>query len=310
MRKEKKRDFLRVKQVVLSSVITIAIIALLVFVTDGRDIPVLDPKGLIASQERDLILITFALGLLVIVPVFIMLFSIAWKYRESNTKAPYEPDMEGHRGFEALWWGIPALIIIVLSIITAISTHALDPYKPIESNVQPVKIQVISMNWKWLFIYPEEGIATLNYMNIPEGTPVELSLTSDAPMNAFWVPALAGQVYSMAGMSTKLHLMADSVGSFNGVSSNMSGNGFADMRFKVNAMESADYKQWVSESFNAINTTLLTIDSYNQLARDHEDTDEKVFLLMEQDLYNEVIMKYMSSKESRIKTAIPAKVDH
>ena len=310
MRKEKKRDFRRVKQVVLSSVITIAIIALLLFVTNGRDMPVLDPKGLIASQERDLILITFVLGLLVIIPVFIMLFSIAWKYRASNTKAPYEPDMDGHRGFEALWWGIPALIIIVLSIITAVSTHALDPYKPIESSVQPVKIQVISMNWKWLFIYPEEGIATLNYLNIPEDTPIELSITSDAPMNAFWVPALAGQVYSMAGMTTKLHLMADSVGSFNGSSSNLSGNGFADMRFKVNAMESADYKQWVSESFNATNTTLLTIDSYNQLARDHEDTDEKVFLLMEQDLFNEVIMKYMSSHESRVKTAVPAKVGH
>lgn len=310
MRKEKKRDFRRVKQVLISSFITIAIIAVFVFVTNGRDIPVLDPKGLIAYQERDLILITFALGLLVIIPVFILLFSIAWKYRESNTKAKYEPELEGHRGFEALWWGIPSLIIIVLSIITAVSTHALDPYKPIESNVQPVKIQVVAMNWKWLFIYPEEGIATLNYMNIPKGAPVELTLTSDAPMNSFWVPALAGQVYAMAGMSTKLHLVADETGTFNGTSANISGDGFADMRFKVNALSDTDYRSWVDKNFNSTATTLLTIDSYNKLAENRKDTDEKAYLLMEHELYNEIIMKYMSSKESKIKTAIPEKAGH
>ena len=310
MRKEKKRDFRRVKQVLISSFIAIAIVAVFVFVTNGRDIPVLDPKGLIASQERDLILITFALGLLVVIPVFIMLFSIAWKYRASNTKAKYEPEMDGHRGFEALWWGIPALIIIVLSIITAVSTHALDPYKPIESNVQSVKIQVISMNWKWLFIYPEEGIATLNHMNIPKDTPIELTLTSDAPMNSFWIPALAGQVYSMAGMSTKLHLMANETGSFNGSSANLSGDGFADMRFKVKSMESAEYKKWASDNFNSTKTTLLTTDSYNKLAEDRKETDQKVYLLMQHDLYDKVIMKYMSSKESDIKTAIPEKVGH
>jgi len=310
MRKEKKRDFRRVRQVLISSLITMAIIGLLVFVTYGRDIPVLDPKGLIANQERDLILITFTLGLLVIIPVFIMLFSIAWKYRASNTKARYEPDMEGHRVFEALWWGIPSIIIIVLSVITFISTHALDPYKPIESSVQPVKIQVISMNWKWLFIYPEENIATLNYMNIPKDTPIELTLTSDAPMNSFWVPALAGQVYSMAGMSTKLHLMADSTGTYNGSSANISGDGFADMRFKVNSMNEAEYEAWATKSFNATATTLLTADSYNKLAENRKDTEEKLYLLMDHDLYNEVIMKYMSSDGSKIKTAIPEKAGH
>lgn len=310
MRKEKKRDLRRIKQVVISSGITLAIVGLLAAVTVGRDIPVLDTKGLIAHQERDLILLTFGLGLFVIIPVFILLFSIAWKYRASNTKAKYEPELEGHRGFEALWWGIPALIIIVLSIITAVSTHALDPYKPIESNVQPVKVQVVAMNWKWLFIYPEEGIATLNHLNIPEDTPIELTLTSDAPMNSFWVPALAGQVYAMAGMSTKLHLMADSVGSHNGVSANISGDGFADMRFKVNSMTSADYKAWVSKSLTSPSTALLTTDSYNKLAENRKDSNEKTYLLMDYSLYDEIIMKYMSSKESDITTKIPEKAGH
>jgi len=310
MRKEKKRDFRRVKQVGISSLIAIAIVALFIFVTHGRDIPVLDPKGLIANQERDLILITFALGMLVVIPVFIMLFSIAWRYRASNTKAKYEPDMDGSRGLEALWWTIPCLIIIVLSIITAVSTHALDPYKPISSSVQPVKIQVVSMNWKWLFIYPEEGIATLNYMNIPKDTPIELTLTSDAPMNSFWVPALAGQIYTMAGMSTKLHLMADDAGTFNGSSANISGDGFADMRFKVNALSEVDYKKWAFDNFNSTTTTLLTADSYNKLAEDRKDASEKAYLLMDHDLFKEIIDKYMSPGGSKIKTAIPEKADH
>ena len=223
MRKDKKRDFRRVKQVLISSGIAVLILAILVFVSYGRDMPVLNTKGLIADQERDLILLTFGLGLLVVIPVFIMLFGIAWKYRASNTKAKYEPEFASHKGIEAIWWGIPCAIILLLGIITAISTHALDPYKPITSSVKAVEVQVISLNWKWLFIYPDQGIATVNYLNIPKDTPINFTITSDAPMNSFWIPALAGQVYSMTGMSTKLHVMANDVGTFNGASANISG---------------------------------------------------------------------------------------
>lgn len=302
MRKEKKRDFRRVKQVVISVSVALVILAILTFVTYGRDIPVLNTKGLIANQERDLILLTFGLGLLVVIPVFIMLFTIAWKYRASNTKAKYEPELAGNRGLEALWWGIPCAIILLLGVITAVSTHALDPYKPLSSSVQPVKIQVVALNWRWLFIYPDEGIATINYINIPKDTPIDFTITSDAPMNSFWVPALAGQVYAMSGMSTQLHVMADSTGTFTGTSANISGAGYADMVFKVNSMNEADYKKWATDTFNATKTTLLTDDSYKKLALDSHDTSQKTFLLMDYSLYNEIIMKYMSPDHSKVKS--------
>lgn len=258
--------------------------------------PVLDTHGIIANQQRDLILLTFALGLLVVVPVLIMLFTIAWRYRAGNKKAKYQPDMSGNKGLEALWWGIPCLIIIVLAIITGISTHALDPYKKLNSTVEPIKVQVIALQWKWLFIYPDKGVATLNYMNIPENTPVDLTISSDAPMNSFWVPALAGQVYAMSGMSTQLHFMSDGIGSYNGVSSNISGEGFANMRFKVHSLSSADFSNWLITSANS--KDILSSDTYTDLAKQSKDDGEKTYMLMDKDLYNEVIMKYMSHGDS------------
>ena len=298
MFKDKTLALKRVRQVLFSVFISVAILAVLYFVTNGRDIPVLNPKGLIANQERDLILLTFGLGMLIVIPVFILLFSIAWKYRASNTKAKYEPEMEGNKALEALWWGIPCAVILLLAIITAVSTHALDPYKPIQSQVKPVKIQVISLNWKWLFIYPDQGVATQNVLNIPKDTPIELTLTSDAPMNSFWVPSLAGQVYTMAGMSTKLHLMADEVGTYNGSSANISGDGFADMRFKVNSMNETDFTAWANREYNSNTIPLLTTESYKKLAESSHDTNQVTYLLINKDLYNEVVMKYMGSGKS------------
>ena len=289
----------RVAQVIISSVITIAIIAVLVFVTQGREMPLLNPQGLIANQERGLILITFALSMVVVIPVLIMLFVIAYKYRSTNTKAKYDPDFHGHLGLEAVWWGVPVLIIIVLAIITGISTHALDPYKKIDSSVEPVEVQVVALEWKWLFIYPDKGVATLNYLNIPEDTPINLTLTSDAPMNSFWVPALAGQVYTMSGMSTKLHLMADTVGSYRGVSANISGEGFANMTFNVNSMSNADFSKWVIESANS--KTPLDSASYTSLAKQSKDDGEITYMLMNNDLYNEIIMKYMAHDTAGMK---------
>ena len=292
MRKDKKNVFKRVAQVLISSLIAVSIVAVLAYVVQGRDIPVLNTHGTIANQQRDLILLTFGLGMLVVIPVITMLFVIAWKYRAGNTKAKYDPKFNGHLGLEALWWGIPCLIIIALSIITAISTHALDPYKQLESNAEPINVQVVALEWKWLFIYPDKGVATLNYLNIPENTPINLTLTSDAPMNSFWVPALAGQVYTMSGMSTKLHFMADKIGSFNGSSANISGEGFADMNFKVNSMTNANFSKWVSKSANS--KTMLDSTSYAKIAAQSKNDGEITYMLMDNELYNKIIMKYMS----------------
>lgn len=287
--KKRSRILFRIIQALVSIGVGAALIGALVFVTHGHPIPVLQPAGIIADQERDLILLTTGLGVLVVVPVFIMLFTIAWKYRASNTKAKYQPDYK-NSWLEAIWWGIPCLIILVLSIITGIATHELDPYKPIESNKAPITIQVVALQWRWLFIYPDQDVATIDYMNIPEDTPVNLELTSDAPMNSFWVPALAGQVYAMSGMSTQLHLEADKFGSYNGVSANISGDGFADMTFKVNSMSAANFKAWAVKS--STSTSLLSFDSYKQVAKPISDQKQYTYTLMDEDLYNKIIEIY------------------
>lgn len=297
---DKKRIFRRVFQVLFSCFIALAIIGVFIFVTQGRDIPLLNTGGTIAHQERDLIILTFVLGLAVVIPVLILLFAVAWRYRAGNKKAKYEPEMEGNLKLETLWWGIPFVIIIILGIITHVSTHALDPYKKLESSVKPVEIQVVALEWKWLFIYPENDIATLNYINIPEDTPINLTLTSDAPMNSFWVPALAGQVYTMNGMSTKLHFMADSVGSYNGSSANISGDGFSQMRFKVNSMSSTDFSNWVFKSANS--QKLLTTETYQGLAKPSKNDGEITYVLMNDNLYNEIINKYMSHGDEKAHT--------
>lgn len=293
MRHDKKLFIKRSLQVFFSSFITVASIGTLVFVTQGRDMPVLDPSGMIADQQKLLILITVALGVFVVVPVFILLGAIAWRYRAGNKKAKYEPELEGNKGLEVLWWGIPCLIILALAIITYVSTHALDPYKALESTKTPVKVQVISTKWNWVFLYPERNIATVNYMNIPEHTPINLELTSDAPMNSFWVPALAGQVYTMNGMATKLHLMADKVGTYNGSTANISGEAYADLRFKVNAMTDAEFDSWTTKA--AGSTNVLNDETYAQLSALSERQPETLYILKSEDLFNDVIMKYMHS---------------
>lgn len=297
MGKDKKIVFKRVFQVVVSSLVTLGIIGLLIFVTQGRDIPVLDTHGTIADQQRDLIIFVFALGMFVVIPVFILLFAVAWRYRASNKKAVYKPEFDSHKGLELIWWGIPCLVIIVLSIITYVSSHALDPYKPLESKVEPVTVQVVALEWNWLFIYPEKGVATLNYLNVPKDTPINLTITSDAPMNSFWVPALAGQVYAMSGMSTKLHIMANKVGTFNGSSANISGDGFANMRFKVNAMTETDFSKWLLKA--AYSPDMLTSESYKTLSQPSKDNGEVTYMLMNKDLYNEIIMKYMAHEKPK-----------
>ena len=291
MRNTKRRMVRRGAQVLVWVLLVLTIIAALVFVTQGRDMPVLNPSGVIAEQQFVLIMITVGLGVFVVVPVFILLFTIAWKYRASNATAKYEPELEGNRGLEALWWGVPLAIIFILAIITVVSTRALDPYRALESDVTPVNVQVVSLEWKWLFIYPDYNIATLNYMTIPKDTPINLTLTSDAPMNSFWVPALAGQVYTMTGMSTKLHIMANSVGTFNGASANISGEGYADMSFKVYAQDETTFESWAHKA--AASPDTLNGERYAQLAAKGIDTSEKLFTLGDKNLYHNIVMKYM-----------------
>jgi len=296
MRNDKKRVLWRASQIFASSFIAVAIIGTLVYFTQGREIPVLNPQGTIADQQYILILITVALGIFVVVPVFVLLTVIAVKYRAGNKKAKYDPELEGNKVLEFLWWGIPCVIILALAIITYISTHALDPYKELESSKTPVTVQVIALNGNWLFLYPEHDAATLNFMNIPEDTPINLTITSDAPMNSFWVPALAGQVYAMSGMSTKLHIMADSEGSYQGTTANISGEHYADMRFKVYSMKEAEFTTWVKKA--AASDNMLTSATYTKLVEPSANKPEATYMLMVPNLFDDVIMKYMGHGET------------
>ncbi|HEV7121340.1 MAG TPA: ubiquinol oxidase subunit II [Candidatus Paceibacterota bacterium] len=210
--------------------------------------PVLIPSGSIGAAERDLMLHAVALMLIVVVPVFILAIFIAWHYRAENKKAKYTPNWEHSRMEEFIWWAIPFEIVLVLSALTWSSTHALDPAKPLVSTQPPMVIQVVALPWKWLFIYPEQGVASLNEVALPVGRPVEFQITADAPMNSFWIPALGGQEYAMTGMTTDLHLMATQPGAYPGGSANYSGEGFAQMKFTARALNQADFNDWVARA--------------------------------------------------------------
>ena len=275
---------------ICSVLFILAVVTGLVWYAHGHPIPVLEPKGQIGSKERQLIFFALGLSVIVVVPVFVILFSIIWKYRASNHAAPYDPNWDGNRAYEGLWWTIPSLLILILSVVTWQSSHQLDPYQPIKSNALPLKVQVVALQWKWLFIYPDQGVATVNYMPLPTNRPLDLTITSDAPMNAFWVPQLGGQVYAMAGMSTKLHLIADHTGVYQGRSSNISGKGFADMTFAANAMSPASFDHWAHQ--NQGHGRSLTKDAYTSLAKP-STSKTLTYGTVQAHLYDTIIEKYM-----------------
>jgi len=258
----------------------------------NNNIAVLEPKGMIAQKESDLILTSSLLMLIVVVPVLLLAWFFAWRYRESNQKAKHTPDWEHNTIAEVCWWGVPLVIISVLAVITWRSSHDLNPFTPITSDKKPVTIQVVALQWKWLFIYPEQGVATINYIQIPEKTPINFEITADAPMNSFWIPQLGGQIYAMPAMRTKLHLIADSIGTFKGVSSNISGTGFAGMTFVVNATTEADFAKWVGGSQSS--SKHMNMDEYNELVKPSEYNPVATYQLSDSDLFDQILMKYMA----------------
>ena len=255
-----------------------------------RNFEVLQPKGQIADKQLDLIIFASLLSLVVVIPVFALTFFIAWRYRAGNHKARYTPEWDGNKFIEAIWWGIPLALILVLSVVTWRTSHELDPSKSLAAEKKPITIQVVAMEWKWLFIYPDQKIATVNYVEFPKETPVNFEITSDAPMNSFWIPQLGGQIYAMTGMSTKLHLMANEEGEYNGVSANLSGAGFAGMRFVAKSSSDQDFKNWV----NTIKTspTALSTAEYTKLSVPSKDVPASYYSNVENDLYQIILLKF------------------
>jgi cytochrome o ubiquinol oxidase subunit II len=289
----------------LAGVLTFAMAALL----SGCHASLLEPAGRIASDEKSLIITATLLMLIVVIPVIFLTLYFAWKYRASNTSATYMPNWSYSHRIEAVVWAVPIAIILVLGTITWKTTHELDPYKPLESSVKPITIEVVSLDWKWLFIYPDQHIATVNEIQFPAGTPVNFKITSDTVMNVFFIPQLGSQIYAMAGMQTQVNLIADQPGTFDGLSTNFSGAGFPDMKFTATASSPAEFDAWVAKVKASGNK--LGLDNYADLAKPSSKDPVKYFATVEPVLFTAVLDKYMD-KSSGLKLAdkicLPTKV--
>src|SRR6266566_9006853 len=207
---------------------------------------VLDPKGPIALAERQILSNSLGIMLAIVIPTILATLGVAYWFRSSNKRARYLPSFEYSGRLELLVWSIPAMTVLLVGGVAWVGSHDLDPRKPIASTVKPVSVQVVSLDWKWLFIYPDQAIASVNQLTIPVGTPVRFELTSSSVMNSFFVPQLGGQIYTMAGMVTRVHLQADHPGTYPGLSANYSGAGFSDMYFNVDAVPAERFAQWVA----------------------------------------------------------------
>jgi cytochrome o ubiquinol oxidase subunit II len=210
------------------------------------DAGVLDPRGPIAAAERLLLVNSTAIMLVVVVPVILATLGFAWWYRASNPRALRSPELAYEGRIEFVTWSIPALIVILLGGVSWIGSHQLDPRAPIPANAPPLRVDVVALDWKWLFIYPDQGVAAVNQLVVPTGTPLQFRLTSATVMNSFFVPQLGSQIYAMSGMATHLNLLADRPGEYPGISANFSGDGFPDMRFTAKALSAGDFENWVS----------------------------------------------------------------
>lgn len=259
------------------------------------NIAVLNPKGYVALKQRDLIVTSTLLMLIVVLPVFALTFYISWKYRENNKQAKYRPDWDHGRVIESLWWAIPSAIIIVLALITWKSTQDLHPTRPITSDKKPLVIQVVALQWKWLFIYPQQGVAAVNEVRFPQDRPLKFEVTADAPMNSFWIPQLGGQIYAMPGMKRTLNLMASEPGNYRGSSANISGRGFAGMDFTAVATSEQSFQVWLDQVSQQNNN--LSLDRYKQLAKPAAADGVYYFSPIEAGLYDKVVASYIDPSQ-------------
>jgi cytochrome o ubiquinol oxidase subunit II len=256
----------------------------------GCKMDLFDPKGRIGLAEKELILNSTWAMLIVVVPVIFLTLLFAWRYRESNKSATYLPKWAHSTKIEVVIWLVPSLIILYLGIMTWKSTHALDPYKPLASEVKPINVEVVALDWKWLFIYPELGIASINQLEFPVGTPVNFKITSDSVMNSFFIPQLGGQIYAMAGMQTRLHLIADEAGDYAGMSANFSGEGFSDMKFRAIATTPEAFAAWVK----TVKGSPVELDgvNYASVAAPSEKHPVQYFSKVDANLFQKIVARY------------------
>jgi len=254
---------------------------------------VLDPKGPVASAERLILLNSTGIMLAIVIPTMLATLGIAFWFRASNERARYLPEFDYSGRLELLVWSIPIMTVLLVAGVAWLSTYDLDPPKAIASAEKPVRVQVVALDWKWLFIYPDEGIASVNALTVPAGTPISFELTSAGVMNSFFVPQLGGQIYTMFGMVTRLHLLADHAGTYRGISANYSGEGFSDMHFNVNAVAADRFAQWVAET--RVSGPVLDQQSYAELAKPSQAVAPFTYRAASPDLFNGILSTAMQS---------------
>jgi cytochrome o ubiquinol oxidase subunit II len=248
---------------------------------------ILEPQGPVASAERLLLINSTAIMLVVVIPVIVATLAFAWWYRSSNTRASRGADESYEERIEFVVWSIPALTVILLSGVIWIGSHQLDPRAPIAAQSDPLRVDVVALDWKWLFVYPDQGVATVNQLVIPAGTPVQFRLTSATVMNSFFVPQLGSQIYTMGGMTTHLNLLADKPGEYPGFSANFSGDGFSWMRFVVRSMPTGDFNAWLSRARDT--GSALDDAGYAELAKPSKAVPPTTYRSVEPGLFERIL---------------------
>lgn len=260
----------------------------------GVTVGPLTTKGTIATEQANLIYLSVGIVLAALIPTVVVLYFFAWKYRESNNKAAYKPEARQSRRFVIGIWLFPTLVMLLLALILVPVTRRLDPRKTVDNGAAPMTIQVVALRWKWLFLYPEQQIATVNSLTIPKNRPVTFELTADdAPMSSFWIPNLGGMLYAMTGHVNRLNLMATDIGTYQGSSAEINGPGFAGMRFTANVTSEQDFTKWVNQVQYKPNP--LDGTTYKNLLQPSEDMPAMSYSTYAPDLYNTIVMKYMGA---------------
>jgi cytochrome o ubiquinol oxidase subunit 2 len=248
---------------------------------------ILDPQGPIGAAEKAILIDSLAIMLAIVLPTIIATFAFAYWFRASNTKAFHWPDWEYSGRIELVVWSVPALTVILLGGVAWLGAHHLDPPKPIEGSGTPLKIQAVSLDWKWLFIYPDHKVATINTLTVPVGVPLQFQLTSASVMNAFFIPQLGSMIYTMNGMATRLDLRADTIGTLQGLSTQFSGDGFADMHFDVHVVPAEQFSKWTQDAANA--QQALDAQSYQQIAKPSMKNPPATYRLADPDIFASIV---------------------
>lgn len=284
-------------RIAIAAVLALGTVLFFKLVIGDSVVELLDPQGSVATQERDVIVKTVLIMLAAGVPMLILLYAIAWKYRAGNPKAVYSPDAKNSAWGELAVWALPAVVVAALATIAWTSSHALDPFAAIKSEEKPITIQVIALQWKWLFIYPEQHIATVNFIAFPEQTPVHFELTTDGPVSSFWIPQLGSQIYAMGSMRTQLNLIASSTGEYAGKNMEINGPGYSGMTFVAKSVTQEDFDAWV----NQVRRSPVVLDhaAFEELAKPSMEVPPAYYGAADTDIFTSVLIKDMPPMKER-----------